>query len=87
MSAISGNHVATRSVSASAPSSISVIAAATVTGLVIDAIRKRVSRCMGSLASTSRYPSSLTCSTSPPRHTSVTAPASSPASIASTMEV
>ena len=36
------------------------IAAATVTGLVIEAIRKMVSRCMGSPASMSRWPISLT---------------------------
>ncbi len=54
MSASSGSHVATRSVSDSLPSSISDIAAATVTGLVIDAMRKMVSRCIGSCASTSR---------------------------------
>ena len=54
MSASSGNHRATGSVSASAPSSTSAIAAATVTGLVIEAMRKIVSRCIGSCASTSR---------------------------------
>ena len=54
MSAISGSHVDTRSVSASLPSSIRVMAAATVTGLVIEAMRKIVSRCIGSFTSTSR---------------------------------
>ena len=54
MSANSGSHLVTGSVSASLPSSISVIAAATVTGLVIDAMRKMVSRCIGRPASTSR---------------------------------
>ena len=50
----SGSHFVTGSVSASLPSSTSVIAAATVTGLVIDAMRNIVSRCIGSPASTSR---------------------------------
>ena len=54
MSASSGSHFATGSVSASLPSSTSVIAAATVTGLVIEAMRKMVSRCIGRPASTSR---------------------------------
>jgi hypothetical protein len=86
MSDSSGNHFATGSASASLPSSIRLNAAATVTGFVIDAMRKIVSRCIGRLAWTSRWPSSLTCSTSPERQTSVTAPASRPASIASRME-
>ena len=43
----SGSHFATGSVSASLPSSTSVIAAATVTGLVIEAMRNMVSRCIG----------------------------------------
>ena len=50
----SGSHFATGSVSASLPSSTSVIAAATVTGLVIDAMRNMVSRCIGRRASMSR---------------------------------
>ena len=53
-SASSGSHGATGSVSANLPSSTSAIAAATVTGLLIDAIRKMVSRCIGSPAWTSR---------------------------------
>ncbi|CKS86098.1 Uncharacterised protein [Mycobacterium tuberculosis] len=40
--------------SASLPSSTRLIAAATVTGLVIDAMRNSVSRCMGTPASISR---------------------------------
>ena len=60
ISAISGNHRLTGSVSVSLPCSIRAIAAATVTGLVIEAIRKMVSRCMGSPASMSRWPISLT---------------------------
>ena len=54
MSASSGNHFATGSVSANFPSSSSAIAAATVTGLVIEAMRNSVSRCIGRRASTSR---------------------------------
>ena len=60
ISASSGSHRLTGSVSVNLPSSISVIAADTVIGLVIDAIRKMVSRCMGSPASMSRWPISLT---------------------------
>ena len=48
MSASSGSHFATGSVSDSLPSSTKAIAAATVTGLVIEAMRKTVSRCIGS---------------------------------------
>ena len=47
MSASSGSHFATGSVSASLPSSTKAMAAATVTGLVIEAMRKIVSRCIG----------------------------------------
>ena len=54
MSASSGNHFATGSASANFPSSSSAIAAATVTGLVIEAMRNSVSRCIGRRASTSR---------------------------------
>ena len=68
------------------PRSASANAAATVTGLVIEATRKMVSRCIGSPASTSRKPISLTCNTFPRCHTRVTAPASSPESTASRME-
>ena len=50
----SGSHFATGSASASLPSSTSVIAAATVIGLVIEAMRNMVSRCIGRRASTSR---------------------------------
>ena len=56
MSDSSGSHLDTGSLSASLPSSIRDIAAAIVTGLVIDAIRKIVSRCIGKPASTSRWP-------------------------------
>ncbi len=87
MSANSGSHRLTGSDRASRPSSTRAIAAATVTGLVIEAIRKIVSRCIGSLASTSREPISLTCNMFPRCHTRVTAPASRPASTAWTIEV
>ena len=50
----SGSHFATGSVRANLPSSMRVIAAATVTGLVMDAMRNMVSRCIGRRASTSR---------------------------------
>ena len=52
--ATSGTQRATGSSSANRPSSASVIAAATVTGLLIEAIRKIVSRCIGSPAAISR---------------------------------
>ena len=60
MSANSGSHFVTGSFSLNLPSSASAIAAATVTGFVIDAIRKMVSRCIGRPASTSRCPRALT---------------------------
>ena len=50
----SGTHFATGSLSVNLPCSTSVIAAATVTGLLIDAMRNMVSRCIGKRASTSR---------------------------------
>jgi hypothetical protein len=81
--ASSGSQSVTGSARVNRPSSTNAIAAATVTGLLIEAMRKIVSRCIGSLAATSRWPSSPTCSTLPPCHTRVTAPASSPASITS----
>ncbi len=54
MSANSGSQRVIGSRNASLPSSTRLIAAATVTGLVIDAIRNMVSRRIGSPASTSR---------------------------------
>ena len=86
ISAISGSHLLIGSVSASLPSSASAIAAATVTGLVIEAIRKRVSRRIGRPASISAEPISLTCSTFPRCHTHVTAPEIRPASAAAATE-
>ena len=83
----SGSHRAIGSRRLSAPVSTNAMAAATVTGLVIDAMRNTVSRCIGRLASMSRWPISLTCSTFPRCQTSVTAPESSPDSTAWTIEV
>ena len=86
ISASSGSHRSTGSDRAILPSCTSVIAAATVTGLVIEAIRKIVSRRIGRPASASRWPIALTWSTSPRCQTSVTAPASRPEATASSME-
>jgi hypothetical protein len=80
MSASSGSHRVTGSSSLSLPSSISIRAAIEVTGLVMEAMRKRVSRVIGSPASTSRRPTVLTWAISPLRQTRVTKPERSPAS-------
>jgi len=53
-------------------------AAVEVIGLVIEAMRKIVSRSIGSLASTSREPTHDVWTTFPPRQTSVAAPARAP---------
>jgi hypothetical protein len=62
-------------------------AAVEVIGFVIDAMRNRVSRSIGSSASTSRQPTPAAWTTLPPRQTSVAAPASSPASTIVSMAV
>src|SRR5215470_12606456 len=54
-------------------------AAVEVIGFVIEAMRNKVSRSIGSLASTSRQPIPAAWITLPARQTSVAAPASSPA--------
>ena len=62
--------------SAKRPSSSNIKAATVVTGLVIEAIRKMVSRSTGSSVVRSRRPTLVVCVTRPPRHTRVAAPAS-----------
>ena len=62
------------------PSSKSISAAVDVMGFVIEAMRKMVSRVIGSPAAMSRQPTHATSAPSPSRHTSATAPASFPAS-------
>src|SRR5262249_5496633 len=54
-------------------------AAVEVIGFVMEAMRNKVSRSIGSLASTSRQPMPAAWITLPARQTSVAAPASSPA--------
>ena len=78
MPANSGIHLVIGSSSLSLPSSISISAATEVTGLVIEAMRKMVSRVIGAPASMSRWPSARNCSSWPPRQISVTAPERSP---------
>ena len=62
------------------PCSISIIAAAVVTGFVIEAMRNSVSRCIGDFASMSRWPSTLTDRTDPSFQVRVTTPDRSPRS-------
>ena len=75
----SGAQRAMGSSRAKRPSSNSINAAAEVIGFDIEAMRKMVSRSMGRAASISRQPTQALCTTLPPRQTSVTAPANSPA--------
>ncbi len=79
MSANSGAHLAIGSSSLNLPSSISISAAAEVTGLVIEAMRNRVSRVIGWSRAMSRRPVVLTWAISPLRQIRVTAPDRSPA--------
>ncbi len=63
---------------AKAPSSHRLMAATEVIGLVMEAMRKIVSRVRGVPAALSRQPTAAHWVTVPPRQTSVAAPASSP---------
>src|SRR5665647_142407 len=78
-SASSGSSRSTGSSRRSLHSSTRIIAAAAVTGLVIDEMRKIVSRRIGSLPPTAVVPIASTC-TSPRRLTSVTRPGAWPPS-------
>ena len=69
------------------PSSSSIKAAVEVTGFVMEAIRNKVSRSIGGLASTSRQPTVAAWTTLPSRHISVAAPARAPASTIDPMVV
>src|SRR5215510_15318797 len=60
-------------------------AAVEVMGLVIEAMRNRVPRSIGSLASMSRQPTAAVWTTWPSRQTSVAAPARVPASTIAAM--
>ncbi len=78
MLANSGSHLVIGSESAILPSSTSISAATEVIGLVIEAMRKSVSRCIGAPVSRLRLPMTLNWISSPLRQTSVTAPDRSP---------
>ena len=78
-SASSGSSRSTGSSSRSLHSSTRIIAAAAVIGLVIEEMRKIVSRRIGSLPPSAFVPIASTC-TSPRRLTSVTSPGTSPRS-------
>ena len=78
--ASSGAWRAMGSSSAKRPSSYSIKAATVVSGFVIDAIRKIVSRSTGRFVTKSREPTLAVCTTRPSRHTRVAAPARAPAS-------
>lgn len=75
--AISGSHRSTGSSSAIRPSSTSIITAAAVMGLVIEAIRKIESRAIGEPPPRAAEPA-VSTSTRSPRATSATAPGSEP---------
>ena len=75
----SGAQRAIGSVRANRPSSSSMSAAVEVTGLVIEAMRNRLSCSMGSPTSLSRDPTHARWTISPSRQTIVAAPASAPA--------
>jgi hypothetical protein len=75
--ASSGSQRPTGSSSATCPSSISIITAAAVMGLVIEAMRKIESVAIGRVPSTSAEPAACT-STRSPRATSATAPGTNP---------
>src|SRR5882724_7732537 len=62
-------------------------AAVEVMGFVIEAMRNRVLRSIGSLASTSRQPTAAVWTTWPSRQTSVATPARAPASTNAAMAV
>src|ERR1700722_8668558 len=64
------------------PRSLKIIAAAVVTGLLMDAMRKIVLRSTGSRASISRSPTESSCSNSPRRQTRHTTPGISPVATA-----
>src|SRR5579872_6361494 len=78
MLANSGSHLAIGSPKPSLPSSINIRAATEVTGLVIEAMRKMVSRAIGALVSRLARPLVVTWATSPWRQSSVTTPESRP---------
>lgn len=78
----SGAHLLIGSSSRIAPCSISIIATTETTGLLIEAIRKIVSRSTGDFVSISRKPTVSSCSNSPPRQTRETAPGISPVATA-----
>src|SRR5262245_14247377 len=80
MRASSGAHPAIGSSRSKRPSSSSVNAHTVVTGFVIEAMRKIVSRSTGAPDTRSRRPTVTICRTAPFRQTSVAAPASAPAS-------
>src|SRR5258706_4335387 len=82
MSANSGAHLVIGSVSVALPSSISIIIATDVIGLVIEAMRNSVSRCIGWPFSMLRWPWTVTWAISPWRQIRVTAPERSPPSMA-----
>jgi len=71
--ASSGNHRSTRSSNPIRPSSTSIMTAAALMGLVIDAMRKIESLVIGDVPATSPDPTACT-STRPSRATSPTAP-------------
>src|ERR1019366_8127370 len=81
MLANSGSHLVIGSSSFSLPSSISISAATVVTGVVIEAMRKMVSRAIGVLVSRLARPLVVTWAISPLRHKRVTTPESRPWSI------
>src|SRR4051812_13946829 len=78
--ASSGAQISMASSSANRPSSSSIKAATVVTGLVIEAMRKMVSRSTGRSCARSRRPTAAVWTTSPLRQASVAAPASRPVS-------
>lgn len=75
--ASSGSHCSTGSFSAILPSSTSIMTAAAVMGLVIDAMRKSESRAIGDVPLMSTEPTACT-STRSPRATRATAPGTGP---------